>query len=78
MKIVNKPIKVLVIFYTDGKIEPINFEYDDRIVKIDKVMSSNIENYVGNTRIVFVCLKGDLIFEIKYELASNLWYLFKK
>lgn len=78
MKIVNKPIKVLAIFYTDGKIEPINFVLDDRIVKIDKVMSSSIENFVGNTRIVFVCLKGDLIFEIKYELASNLWYLFKK
>lgn len=78
MKIVNKPIKVLAIFNTGGKIEPVKFSLDDKIVNIDKIIDTHIEEYVGNTRIVFVCLKGDLIFEVKYELASNLWYLFKK
>lgn len=78
MKIVNKPIKVLAIFNTCGKIEPVKFSLDDKVVIIDKLIDTHVEEYVGNTRVVFVCQKCDLIFELKYELASNIWYLFEK
>ncbi|NLJ57700.1 MAG: hypothetical protein GX339_02525 [Tissierellia bacterium] len=79
MKILNEPIKVMAIFYTNGKIEPIKFRLYDKVVRIERVMKIYEENIVGNTRIVFVCLhRGRDIFEIKYETESNIWYLFKK
>ena len=79
MKILNKPIKVMVIFYTDGKIEPVKFRLNDTVVKIDRVIKSYEEHFAGNIRIVFVCIQNEKdIYEIKYEPESNIWYLFKK
>jgi len=79
MKILNEPIKVMAIFSTDGKIEPVKFRFEDKVVKIEKIMKIYEENIVGNTRLVFVCLhNGKDIFELKYELNSKTWYLFKK
>jgi hypothetical protein len=79
MKIINEPIKVMAVFNTDGKIEPVKFRIDDQVVRIEKIMKTYEENIVGNTRIVFVCLhKGKDIFELKYEVDSKTWYLFKK
>jgi hypothetical protein len=79
MKIINEPIKVMAVFYTNGKIEPIKFRLDDKVVRIERIMKTYEENIVGNTRVVFVCLhNGKDIFELKYELDSKTWYLFKK
>ncbi|MEL7649205.1 MAG: hypothetical protein AAGU76_14000 [Sedimentibacter sp.] len=79
MKILNEPIKVMAVFYTDGRIEPVKFRFEDKVVKIEKIMKTYEESIVGNTRMVFVCLhNGKDIFELKYELDSKLWFLFKK
>lgn len=79
MKILNKPIKVMAIFNTDGKIEPVKFRLEDQVVRIDKILKTYTESLVGNNRMVFVCQhNGCDIYEIKYELDSKLWYLFKK
>ncbi len=84
MKIVNEPIKVMVIFHPDkkidsGKIEPIKFRLDDKIVRIQKINKIYEENIVGNKRIIFVCQhNGKDIYELKYEVDSKSWYLFKQ
>ncbi len=79
MKILNEPIKVMAVFYTNGQIEPVKFRFEDTVVKIERIMKTYEENIVGNTRIVFVCLhNGKDIYELKYELSSKTWYLFKK
>jgi len=79
MKVVNKPVKVMVIFYTDGKIEPVKFRLEDKVIRIDKVVKAYEEHIVGNVRVVFVCIQNEKdIHEIKYELESSIWYLFKK
>ena len=79
MKIVNEPIKVMAVFNTNGKIEPVKFRLSDEVVRIEKIMKTYEENIVGNTRVVFVCLhNGKDIFELKYEVDSKTWYLFKK
>lgn len=68
----------MATFYTDGKIEPLKFRMDDKVVKIDKVMKTYEENIIGNKRLVFVCLQnGKDVYEIKYEFDSKVWYLFK-
>lgn len=79
MKILNQPIKVMAIFNTDGKIEPVKFRLDDKVVRIEKIMKTYEEKVVGNNRQVFVCIhNGKDIFELKYELMTNVWFLFKK
>lgn len=77
MKIVNKPVKVLAIFKTDGKIEPVQFTLDDKVINVDKVVKSYEEHLAGNPRLVFQCeQKEKYYYELKYELESNIWYLF--
>jgi hypothetical protein len=84
MKILNEPIKVMVIFNPDkklenGKIEPVKFRLEDQVVRIQKIQKIYEENIVGNKRIVFVCQHNDKdIYELKYEIDSRTWYLFKK
>jgi starvation-inducible outer membrane lipoprotein len=79
MKILNKPIKVMAIFYTDGKIEPVKFRIEDKVVRIGRVVKAYEEHIVGNVRIVFVCIQNEkYTYELKYELESSIWYLFKK
>lgn len=79
MKITNQPVKVMAVFYPDGKIEPLKFRLDDIVVNIEKVIKINEEKIVGNDRIIFVCQhNGKDIYELKYELKSKIWYLFKQ
>jgi hypothetical protein len=77
MKILNKPVKVLAIFKTDGTIEPVQFTLDGKIISVDKVVKSYEEHLAGNPRLVFLCEHREKYFyELKYEYASNIWYLF--
>ncbi len=79
MKIINQPIKVMAIFNTDGKIEPIKFRFDNKVVRVEKVTKVYEEKIVGNKRLIFICEhNGKDIYEIKYEIDSRTWYLFKK
>ncbi len=79
MEIINQPVKVLAVFNTDGSIEPVRFRFDDKIVRVEKITKSYEEKIVGNIRLVFVCLHNEKdIFELKYELDSKIWFLFKK
>jgi len=79
MKIVNKPVKMMAIFHTDGKIDPIKFRLDETVVMIQKVIKVYEEKIVGNRRIIFVCEhNGKDVYELKYEVDTRIWYLFKK
>lgn len=48
MKILNEPIKVIEIFYTDGKIKPIKFRIDDKVARIEKIIKTYEEKIIGN------------------------------
>lgn len=79
MKIVNKPIKVMAIFYSDGKIEPVKFWLDDQAVMVEKVLKSYVDKNFGNNNMMFVCQhNGCDIYELKYDVKNNMWYMFKK
>lgn len=77
MKIVNKPVITTVIFNTSGKIEPVKFVLDDKVVMVDKILETREDNFAGNKRIVFVCEHREKYkYELKYEVDSGIWYLF--
>ncbi len=78
MKIINEPIKVMAIF-NKGKIEPAKFWYEDQAIKVEKILKTYEDKNFGKNNIMFVCQHNRCdIYELKYELKSNTWYLFKK
>ncbi|MBS4539076.1 hypothetical protein GOQ27_11425 [Clostridium sp. D2Q-11] len=80
MKVINETIDMIAIFEKDtGNIKPFKFKYKDNKIKIQKVIKTYEEKLAGNRRIVFVCLHNEKdVYEIKYEMDTARWYLFKK
>jgi hypothetical protein len=85
MKVVCKPIDVIAWFEKDGKIHPIKFRIreDDfnQVIVIQKIRVVKTEKLAGNLMYVFECeseINGIIkIYEIKYEMATCKWILFK-
>lgn len=85
MKVIAKPIEVISWFTDEGVPNPFKFRIREgdkwRVVKIEQVVDKYIENLAGNKMYVFICqskIKGQLQkFEIKFELESCRWMLFK-
>ena len=86
MKVLALPIEM--VSYTDNKgaIRPVRFrmQIDDepmQVIKIDKVIVKESEKFAGNMMLVYKCqsLIDDTVklFEIKYEVATCKWILYK-
>ena len=86
MKVVAKPIEV--VSYTDNKgdVKPlrIRIQNDDEtlnVIRVDKVITKQTEKLAGNYMLVFKCESlidnTSRLFEIKYELQTCKWILFK-
>jgi hypothetical protein len=86
MKVMNHPIEV--ISYTDdkGDIRPIRLRLqlgDEplKVIKIDRIILKHAEKLAGNRMLLFRCqsLEGGVerLFEIKYELTTCKWFLYK-
>ena len=86
MKVLAQPIEV--VSYTDfkGDIRPLRFRVqigDEplKVIKIDKVIFKQLEKFAGNPMILYRCqsLDGNVekVLEIKYELNTCKWILYK-
>jgi len=86
MKVLALPIEV--VSYTDNKgvIKPIRFRVQVKdeamkVIKIDKVICKETEKLAGNLMIVYKCqsLIDNVLrqFELKYELNTCRWMLYK-
>jgi hypothetical protein len=84
MKVVAKPIDMVAWFDKDG-VHPTRFKIEGKggnvVVKIGKVVKKNTEKLAGNPMLVFTCeseINGQLKpYEIKYEIHTMKWILFK-
>lgn len=84
MKVVAKPIEMIVWFDKYGDIHPIRFKIQEEkncIIKVDKVIKNDLEKFAGNPMWVFTCssiINGiEKIYEIKYDLVKGKWILYK-
>ena len=86
MKVLALPIEV--VSYTDNKgaIKPIRFRVQVKdepmkVIKVDKVIYKETEKLAGNVMIVYKCqsLIDNVLrqFELKYELNTCRWMLYK-
>ena len=78
MKVVSKSIDVIACFEKDGGVKPLRFRIsEDEEEKVNR----EIEKLAGNVMEKFVCIASvngvERIFEIKYELLTKKWILFK-
>lgn len=86
MRIIAKPIEVVSYTNNEGDIRPLRFrlQMDDetiKVIKVDKVIVKKTEKLAGNIMLVFKCqsLIDDVLklFEIKYDLKTCRWMLYK-
>lgn len=86
MKVLTKPVEMVAWFTENGTPNPVRFRIrnDDQsttVIKIDKIIFKEKEKLAGNFMIVFRCqslINGvTKIYELKYELNTCRWILFK-
>lgn len=86
MKVVAKPIEMVAWFTVDGVPNPVRFRIKDEnepwvVIKVEKIITRNLEKYAGNERLVFLCqsiINGlEKTYELKYERSTCKWILFK-
>ena len=81
MKILSTPISILAHFETDGTPHPLRLKLNGETIKIEQVVSTTEEKLAGNRMLCFRCqseISGALKpFEIKFELGTCKWYLYK-
>ena len=86
MKVVAKPIEMVAWTDTKGNINPVRFKITNKdetssFIKVDKVITVDKEKLAGNNMLVFKCQSVineiERLYEIKYELGTCRWILFK-
>ncbi len=81
MKAYMRPVEMLVWFKEEGNPVPLRFKDKGRVIRVEKVLSRSEEKLAGNRMLVFQCqtvLNGELRrFELKFELQTCKWFLYK-
>lgn len=85
MKILAMPIEMIAWFNEGGLPTPLKFKINSEtppvVVKVDKIISKVIEKFAGNNMYLYRCQSviNDLerVYELKYELKTCKWVLFK-
>jgi len=81
MKTQMTPIPVIAHFETDGTPHPLRYKLAGKQVKIDQVISVTEEKQAGNKMLCFRCqseFDGEMKpYEIKFELNTCKWFLYK-
>ncbi len=81
-----KTVKMLSVTEENGMQTPLKFQLKNEdggriTVKVDNVILRNEEKLAGNKMLVYRCqsqINGVLkVFELKYEVSTCKWYLYK-
>ncbi|WP_406242054.1 hypothetical protein ACF3M2_14210 [Tissierella carlieri] len=86
MKVLMKPVEMIAWFTNEGYPIPLRYRLVDedmsnKVIKINKVLFREEEKIAGNRMILYRCEStiNDIqkIFELKYEISTCKWFLFK-
>lgn len=81
-----QPIEMIAWFTQEGTPNPIRYKITSSdssniVVKVDRVVTRSEEKIAGNRMFIFRCqseMNGLLkLYELKYELSTCKWYLYK-
>ena len=85
LKVVAKPIEVVAWFDKIGNVHPVRFrivqDEETTTVIIDKIINQIETKLAGIYMLVFTCQSlindKEKLYEIKYEISTHRWILFK-
>lgn len=86
MKVLMMPVEMIAWFTVDGVPNPIRYkmrneEKEDMTVNVGKIILRQEEKLAGNRMFIYRCqsiIDGiEKTFELKYELSSCKWFLYK-
>lgn len=86
MKIVMKPVEMIAWFTKDGVPNPLKYRIQDEnkenmTISVERIMQREEEKLAGNRMFVFRCqstIDGiEHVFELKYEINTCKWFLYK-
>ncbi|HHV46547.1 MAG TPA: hypothetical protein GXX53_06585 [Tissierellia bacterium] len=86
MKILMKPIEMIAWFTTDKKPIPLRYRIMDenntfKVIKVDRILFAEEEKLAGNRMILYRCESKinnlNRVYELKYEVDSCKWFLYK-
>ncbi|NLJ40557.1 MAG: hypothetical protein GX352_02945 [Clostridiales bacterium] len=86
MKVLMKPIEMIAWFTQEGLPTPLRFRMeqpngDTIVIKIIRIIARREEKLAGNPMAVFTCqspINGkEQLYEIRYELRTCKWYIYK-
>lgn len=81
MKVLMKPVEMIAWFNYEGLPRPVRFRVDGEVVKVQQISFITEEKLAGNRMKIYRCqseVNGQLkVFELKYELQTCKWFLFK-
>ncbi|NMA64899.1 MAG: hypothetical protein GX957_01490 [Clostridiaceae bacterium] len=86
MKVLMKSVDMICLSNSEGIITPIKFRFrkeghEPRVIRIDRIIDKKEEKIAGNRMLVFTLqttIDGiERIFEMKYEIQTFKWYLYK-
>lgn len=86
MKILMKPIEMIAWFNLKEKPIPLRYRIIDennryRVIKVDKIIFAEEEKLAGNRMILYRCMSRvnnlERIYELKYEIDTCRWFLYK-
>lgn len=86
MRVIAKPVQMICWFEENGVPHPLRFRIkaDDEsfiVIKVHKVLQKDKEKLAGNNMLLFRCQSivdgTEKIYELKYEINTCKWILFK-
>lgn len=82
MKVVVKPIKVFARFIINKLPEPVRFSYQDVkgnevSINIDYIQKVKKQKLAGIPTLLDTCVTNNKFYEIRFELETYQWVLFK-
>ncbi|MBQ1281320.1 MAG: hypothetical protein IIY16_03640 [Oscillospiraceae bacterium] len=86
METENRPVEMISVCSTDGKMQPVRFRFEDsertvQTAHIQEIVCIKEISYVGIEALVYVCKArlGELerLLEIKYFVRTHRWVLFR-
>lgn len=86
MKIIAKPIEIVLWVDTAGKMNPVRFKIANEdesisVIKIDKVLTIDKERLAGINTLVYKCQSvikdSERLYELKYSFDTCKWILWK-
>jgi hypothetical protein len=82
MKIYMKPVQVICVHDYDGALMPIKWQVRGRDpVLVDHIAECREEKLAGIPTLIYRCQsligERERVYELKYEIPTHIWYLYK-